>query len=609
VRVDAARSQEVGLIGEVTRDVEPNCPDGSARYLSGTVVTLTPQVLQEGAVFSSWNSDPRSDERPPGGATGPVPQSARAFTITADTTVVAGFYYGLVCSPLTVYGDRSLVSVASPVYSDTGSGCGNGYYFDELKYRLAQPGQTATAEDLRKYRTTLFLTFDTSRPLPPYVSIRGDVSNCFGRNVTTSTGDWTPFGIGRGTVRCDVTGPIIINVEACQALEINPQVHVIGEPADVRHTWAVPQTIYVPDDTGRILGLDTSEFHFVEALGTGMQGGNLVYQDIPLGACHDNGVLPPDTDVALMAMSPSGFAFEGWGETPPGEPQTAVVLRTTTDDAPTMTATPLYEVACHTVTLDAGMHLEGEPARCPGSSPEDNSYVAGTAVQVRAQYEYNGRKLVTFLSGVINKQIYEDPVTLDLIGYAYVDRDRHVQGDYPSSGESLGRGIVQGLKLSSGIFAIAAPIVFGMMFPPAGILFSVMGAGAGLASLAGLDEVAAGFDLLYPTKITACAARWAFSTTGDPTGAYNPGAIAGTTNKIVQILQGKDVLTPTISGAGFGAGAAGFVAGLYSAQVWNADFDPQTVEQLRDTDTMTGCLDEQWRAANSNLTGPSERQG
>jgi len=493
-----------------------------------------------------------------------VPQSARTITMTKDTVVVAGFFYGVACSPLRIVGDPSLVSVASPVFSDTGSGCGTGYYFDELRFRSSQPGQADTPS---RYRTSLFLTFDGSGVLPPYVTIGGDVANCFGRNLTTGTGDWTSFGIGRGTVRCDVTGAITISVEACQALTINPQVHVVGEPASVRHTWAVPETIFVPDKSGLIVGLDTSEFHFVEALGTTMQGGKLVYTDVPSGACHDNGVLQPGVDVALMPMSPSGFQFEGWGETPPDQEQTAVVVRRTTDDAPTMTETPLYQVECHTVTLDAGIRLEGEPARCPGSAPEDNSYVAGTAVQVRAQYEYNGRKLNTFLSGVISKQIYEDEKTLDLVAYAYVDRDRHVQADYPSSGESTARGIAQGLKLTSGIFAIAAPIVFGMVFPPAGILFSVMGAGAGLAALAGLDQVAAGFDLLNPTKITACAARWAFNTTGDPTGAYNAGAIAGTTNKIVQVMQGKDVLTPAVSGAGFAAGAAGFVAGLYSAQV------------------------------------------
>jgi hypothetical protein len=601
VKINAARSQEVGLIGDVVRDVEPNCPDGSARYVAGTVVTLTPEVLREGAVFSSWNSDPRSDERPPSGVTGLVTQSARTISVTENTVVVAGFYYGVACSPLSVYGDVGLVSVSSPVFSDTGGGCGNGYYFDELKYRTFTDGAGQVRDS---WRTTLQLTFDPSGPLPTYVSIRGDVTTCFGRNLTTQTGDTTPFGIGRGTVTCDVTGPIVVQVEACQAIVPNPLIHVAGQPAGVRHGWTIPRTMFLPDPDGRIIGIDTSEFSFVETVGVGVSQGTAVYTDLPSGACGDNNVVPPDTGVALFAMAPVGFEFQGWAEYDTPDPASNPDGRRTTRDAPTMTASPLYEVKCFTVTLDAGITLEGEPARCPGSSVDDNSYVAGTAVQVRAQQTYNGRILTGFRSGVVANQVYEDPVTLDLIGYAYVDRDLHVQADYPSSAESTARGVAQGLKITSGLFAIMAPILFSAAFPPAGILFSVLGAGAGLASLAGQDDIAAVFDLINPTKITMCAARWAWGTSDDPTGSYNLGKIVTTGNKLVKLLRGQPIVDPNASNAGtLGGGMAGFLLGLYTNQVWNADFTPQTIEQLRDTETMTGCLDDQWRAAGSNLTG------
>jgi hypothetical protein len=131
-----------------------------------------------------------------------------------------------------------------------------------------------------------------------------------------------------------------------------------------------------------------------------------------------------------------------------------------------------------------------------------------------------------------------------------------------------------------------------------------MGAGAGLASLAGQDDIAAMFDLVNPTKITACAARWAFSTTDDPTGGYNIGSIVTTSNRLIKVLRGLPVVNPNGDNAGMlGGGMASFLTGLYTAQVWNADFTPQTIEELRDTDTMTGCLDQQWRFVDSNLTG------
>jgi hypothetical protein len=158
-----------------------------------------------------------------------------------------------------------------------------------------------------------------------------------------------------------------------------------------------------------------------------------------------------------------------------------------------------------------------------------------------------------------------------------------------------------------------------MLFPPAGIFFSLMAAGAGLFSLLpGGDGPASVFDLVNPTKITVCAAQWAFSNPGNPTGGSNVGAIISTANTLRKAAAGADVLTKPVAdlrslpgiggklpdsladapgGLSFALGAAALGYGLYTAGIGNVQGGARTVDQLRDTKTMTSCLDEQWRVA------------
>jgi hypothetical protein len=42
---------------------------------------------------------------------------------------------------------------------------------------------------------------------------------------------------------------------------------------------------------------------------------------------------------------------------------------------------------------------------------------------------------------------------------------------------------------------------------------------------------------------------------------------------------------------------------LYNAGIADAPLDTQTVDQLRGTSTMTGCLDEKYRFAGANSSG------
>ncbi len=67
----------------------------------------------------------------------------------------------------------------------------------------------------------------------------------------------------------------------------------------------------------------------------------------------------------------------------------------------------------------------------PGPADADNSFIKGTAIQVRADYQIGDRTVQKFSSGVVGDQIYEDPMTLDLIGFAYVDGDKNVAGAVP----------------------------------------------------------------------------------------------------------------------------------------------------------------------------------
>ncbi len=224
---------------------------------------------------------------------------------------------------------------------------------------------------------------------------------------------------------------------------------------------------------------------------------------------------------------------------------------------------------------------------------------------MRAAQHIGERVLYGFKSGVVGGQIVEEDKTKALIGFVLMDVDgKVVTGDYPTESEAIGRAIVQGLKISAGILAIVAPIALGLLFPPAGIFFAFLGAAAGIVNLIPHGaEVAGVLDLINPTKITTCAARWAFSNTGNPTGGLNPGSIGSLAWTGFKVYKGKDVITQNIGKFGIGGSVLGTAAGLYEAGIHHAELGPQSVEELAGTSTMTGCLDDQWRITGSNLTG------
>jgi hypothetical protein len=125
--------------------------------------------------------------------------------------------------------------------------------------------------------------------------------------------------------------------------------------------------------------------------------------------------------------------------------------------------------------------------------------------------------------------------------------------------------------------------------PRVGILFAVLGAGAGIANLIpGGGQVASVFDLLNPTKVTTCMARWSFNNAGDPTGGKNLAKIGKTVKIAAKGAKslydgGPDSDAADASDAGDAAdditlggvlgaagGVAGFDYGLYSAGMHRA---------------------------------------
>jgi len=601
VDLDAANDDKGRTIGYVRTDPAPNCPDAGGRYLDGTEVTLTPEVLVKGAAFNGWDGE-RSSNLTPAGEIGDVTSAIRRFVVEEDVELQAGFYLDSSCSRLILLGDPSLVNFDN-------TGCGPGYYFDLQKQWASRLDVEQSSLWEGKYRSSIFADVAPDEPLDVYASVRGDTRDCFGKNPTTSgptdkSGlDWQLHGpLPRPTSECRIGGPATVWVQACQTLVTELALRVAGDTSGASYDkWSLPGTLYLENSDGQIQGFAMGDYDWAYPQPSRIaKDGSRIDEEIAPGPCHDAGnAFPADTDLILIGTAPTaGFAFDGWSQ-PTGFVAQNPVRTKTTATSRTMTVAPTYTVTCYTVTFGEGISIVGDAPRCPGSAEADNSFIAGTAIQVRAVQHLDSERIVEgFRTGVVNGQIYEDPVSKELTAFAFVDGDKNVTAYYPTDSERTRNGVVQGLKFTAGIFAVAAPIFVGMLFPPAGILFAVIGAGAGIASLIpGGDKVAAVFDLVNPTKITTCIAQWSFNNAGDPTGGKNVGSIVSTANTIRKVVNGVDVLVEPVGPIGAAGGAASFGYGLYSAGIGDANWGPQTVDQLEDKSTLTNCLDDQWRAA------------
>ncbi len=643
VLVSGASNEYGRIVGVVNSDGIPNCPDGSDRYTSGSVITLTPEVRAEGTSFSGWDEEKLLQRLVPveESGIGLVVDGAREVTVESDLTVTANFFLDSACSRLTVFGQAELMTFDN-------TGCGVGYYFDQQKVNAIREG--VLASEIWKYgqRTALQVTIPDDEPLSVYANVRGDVRGCFGTfesfaGPSTDLG-WKTYGpLAPGLNECAVGGNIDVRLEACQTVRATPELHVVGDD-QVYSSSSLPDSIYVVGPEGTIGSLSFGAFGWMQSMNVTVNSDSISYSEMRGGPCRDAGnAFPAGSDVAIYALSPtSGFRFDGWANVFPNTLIEAIeaenldvvlpdllpanpMLRTTNDTDRSMPVTAAYTVTCHHLALGEGISVVGHIPRCPGTEASENMYIEGTVVQVRAAYMVGDRLGYGYTDGVISNQVTKDARTLDLLGFALMDGNKTVAADYPNKTEKFERGVIQGLKISAGVMAVAAPIAIGLLFPPMGLFFAVVAAGAGIASIAGDDKTASVFDMMNPTSLATCAARWAFDNSGNSTGAYNAGAITSVGKTSYDIVQGKDILTKPIAdlrslplgvgaklpdklanfpgGLSFALAAAGFGYGLYAAGIGDTPTGVQTVEQLRGTATMTGCVDEKLRFAGANTSG------
>ena len=604
VTVDGAEAiDSFKQVGQVNNSVAFNCPDGSQRYLEGTKVTLTPEILVDGAAFAGWDSARISIAA---SKKGELPDKALTFAMTANFAVTAGFFFADSCSPL-------LVSSAPDVIEFEDDGCGQGQYFDLQKQYQLRNSDIAPEDLTDKARTQLIAHVNPSIPMDVYVSVLGDVRNCFGNTSAgagaQTLGGWTTYGPLTGRETCEVGGPIQIDVDTCQRFDASPQFMIEGS-TQLYPSSVIPGELYLPDGSGRVGSFDMTGFEWMQSGTVGKDSaGGLIVSNLGADPCTRSGAntYPLNRDLALFAYGPSaGFSPTGWLDESTGAMTTQnPVVTSTTPYSAARSVAPVFTLVCHRLDLDRGITIVGTPARCPGTPQGENWFIAGTAVQVRAAIIADDRTLHGFKSGVVANQIVEESATSkSLLGFVVVDADKRVSGDYPTKTEAVGRALVQNLKVAVGVLAIMAPIGLGMLFPPAGMFFAFLGAMAGIVNLIPHGgEVAAVLDLINPTKITTCAARWGFTNSGDPTGGYGVGGMVSGANTLRKVWQGKDVIFEKVGPLGIAGGLASLGYGVYEAGGGNVDLSPQTVEELAGTSTMTGCLDAQWRAAGSNLSG------
>lgn len=601
VTVDGAEAiDSFKPVGQVNTDTPTNCPDGSPRYLAGTQVTLTPEILVDGAAFVGWDAS-RLPARP--SPTGVLDDRALTFAMTANFAVTAGFFFGDSCSPISI-------SSAPGILEFEDDGCGQGQYFDLQKQYRARNADIDPADLVDKARTELVAHVNPKIAMDVYVSVRGDAKQCFGN--TSAGGEaftldgWTTYGPLTGRETCQVGGPIQIDVDVCQRFDASPQFQVEGSPN--RYPLStLPGRLYLPDGAGRVGSLELGGFEWMQSGTVGTDGsGGMVVADLGPDPCTRSGAntYPLGRNLALFAYGPtSGFTGSGWLDPSTGafDPQNPTLTRTTAVSA-SRPVTPVFTVTCHQLALGRGITVVGDAARCP--EHPDNWFIAGTAVQVRAAAIADDRTLHGFEEGVVAGQIAQESETSKaLIGFVVVDADKRVTGDYPTKTEAAARAIVQNLKVVVGVLSIMAPIALGMVFPPAGMFFAFLGTMAGIANMIpnGGSVVASMFDLVNPTKITTCAARWGFTNAGDPTGGYGVGSMLSGANTLRKVWQGKDVIFEKVGPLGIAGGAAALAYGLYDAGAGNVDLSPQTVEELAGTSTMTGCLNQQWQIVGANL--------
>jgi len=606
----------------------PNCPDASGRYLSGTAVTATPSIEVAGVMFRGWDGDTTAGN---GGleGTGPLTNRTKTVVVDAPTTLTASFYMDEGCSSLTVLDRQRSVTVGP-------TGCGEGMYADKQKAYAAVSGEKQRDLWQDRYRSAITVTKKPGTVLDVYASVKGDASTCFGSKLTEQgppeLGGWRSLGaLKDGPQDCYVGGSIGLRFEQCQTLSTD--VSIVREGDESYTSYGVsnlPEYLLVPTTAGNFTPMSTRSFSWVKASPVEYRDddgdddeddGDYVNVNQAAGPCKDAGnAFQPDLVIMAVADSISqGITFSGWSSDADRERvESNPVLMQTTDTRRNLPIAATYVMKCHHVTFGEGISIEGEAPRCPGFADEDNMFIAGTGIQIRAAQAVGSRTFGDWTSGVLAATTVRDPDTGQRTAIAYVSSDMHVGAKYPTEGERWANGFANAGKLIAGVAAVVAPVALGIACPPCGIALTVVAVAGAVSSLIpGGDDVAAFFALVNPTKITECAADWAFGKETLRTGSDEGDLVkTGTgTKKLIDVIKppptAAEIAAAAVKGstttgkvlAGIKAGgkatlkAAAIGYSLYSAGIAEADLGFETTQQLRDTSTMTNCLDEAWKFA------------
>ena len=377
VDVDGVTTQSGEPTAVVRVDGTP-CPDGSDRYLGGTEVTLTPQILKVGTQFNGWDERRIKPEGPVSGDVGDVTTSARTMTVDRDIAVRAGFFSDSACSTLRDVGTPGLLTFQF-------SGCGPGHYLDTRKQRAAFEKVPISEITGVKNYGTIITDIDQAGPLGVYVSVLGDAPTCT-KDAPADRQGFQSLGIVTAkSIECRASGPISIWADRCQPVVTHPEFTVKGR-AETYGAESMPSTFYVTGPDGVVR--PSPDFQWGQAMPVeALPSGKYRMLNVASGPCAATGNLfAPNTDILLYASAPgSGFAFEGWtgfGNAKPMKPSPMHRITNSTETA--LSTGAAYTVTCHTVTFGEGIRVEGDAPRCPGSTDADNSFIKGTSIQVRA---------------------------------------------------------------------------------------------------------------------------------------------------------------------------------------------------------------------------------
>jgi len=610
-------------VGSATLSPGPNCPDGSDRYVTGTEVTATPSLSVDGGVFRGWDDDLAVGT---GGTTGSgeLAASTKTIVVTDDTTLTAVFYLGDACSRLTILDRQNSVSVAP-------TGCGPGHYNDTQKQWANFTGDDLSELWQQRYRSIISVTKDPYINLDVYASVRGDARGCFGNPPTESgpsadTGVWQSLGaLGSGQQDCWVGGDVLFRFEQCQTLSPDIAITRAGDDSGAVYSKRdLPRTLFLPTDAGNFAPMTTSGYEWVATQPLSLLGGEFVFDGQAPGPCADAGnAFQPGMTLMLGGDTPtSGIEFQGWtsDELEPLIEDNPVVMETD-DSRAVMAVSAAYEMTCFHVAFGEGISIEGEAPRCPGYADEENMFIAGTGIQVRALQHIGGRTFAAWESGVITSSSVTLPVSEDRLAIAYVSNNMTVSADYPTERERIEAGAANAGKVLLAVAAVAAPIAVSIACPPCGVFIAVVGVVAAATSfIPGAEKVAAFFDLVNPTAYLECATNWGLGNGKNASGTEpdieSVKEIKSAAKKSVKILKppptaaqiaastaktltksSKTVATKAVvKAAGKDAfQLAAFGYSLYDAGLFSADLGYQTVDQLRDTASFTNCVDETTR--------------